>query len=183
MIQRIYLDMDGVIADFTSAILARFGIYDYHPRKWDFYEDLGIKKRQFFAACASHEFWVNIPETPWAMRLYNALSRYAPVTIATHPTHSPESLSGKVEWLQERFGNEFGDYMLCGGGSKHLLAAPSALLIDDNEEYCEAFQDRGGAAILFPATYNSNRGHVGSELAFVMSEVESICRAMQEVLV
>ncbi|MEM7314964.1 MAG: hypothetical protein AAF497_17600, partial [Planctomycetota bacterium] len=52
----IYLDCDGVLADFAGAAGRRHGIPEV-PNKWDWYKDHGLTTTEFFDRLRDVEFW------------------------------------------------------------------------------------------------------------------------------
>ena len=161
----IYLDLDGVCTDFISAgavaigqdpaqVLARWA----RDFKGEFrvHVVMGTERGEFWQALddAGEVFWVELEEYPWFKELYDALSNLAPVIFLSSATRAPSCLSGKLKWLQARFGRKFRDYIFTA--HKQQLASPSALLVDDYERNVEGFLGAGGSAVLFPQPWNSN---------------------------
>jgi hypothetical protein len=57
------------------------------------------------------------------------------------------------------------------GASKHLMANPKHLLIDDNARNCQKFSDAGGLAILFPQRWNECYDYTGDKCAYIISRI------------
>ena len=146
MITCIDLDMDGVLVDFLGAVtkvLPQADISQYslglHPKALN---NIMHKNRLW---------WANLEWTVHGQALFNACIESAlPVLIMTQPADAC-SAAGKIDWLEKH----------CGPGqryslttSKHHLARPGSLLIDDNQRHCEAYTQHGGSAFLWPAPYN-----------------------------
>lgn len=169
-IERIYCDMDGVLTDFVGGAAYLFGA-DPRDLKWSPAEGtsktvssvhipLGITDDELWAkiAAAGVSFWENLEKHEWADDLWKHLNKTAPTLIASSPAlvGAPESAYGKVKWLQKWRGKDFQDYILIRG-NKHLLAGPTAVLIDDYGRNVKEFREAGGHAILFPRPWNENR--------------------------
>lgn len=173
-IEAIYLDMDGVLADFvTSSILAlgrtpeevlpRVKPGDYNG----IYDALGMSESEFWkridalggGRAPGSLLWENMTPYPWRDKVLAACRKIAPTWILTAPSRNPGSSFGKVAWLQEWLGASFRDYVLAP--RKWHLARPGALLIDDHDENVSKWRERGGEAILFPRLWNS--GHACAE--------------------
>ena len=118
-------------------------------------------------------FWRNLEEYPWFWNLYNQLKGFGDVIFCSKPAISPQSLKGKLEWLQDRFGKEFRDYVFTD--KKFYLANPNTVLIDDDERQVDPFRSYGGKAILFPQLWNINYKYMPYSLDFVMQMFCSEC--------
>lgn len=143
----IYLDMDGVIADWDGSVEKLVG----KPRS-------EISKRQVWKAInkKGFDFWANLDPYPWAMDLVMELKALGKVTICSSPSHDPMSVGGKLEWLQKFFGRRnFRDFIFTP--QKHLLSRRGDFLIDDREKHADSFSAGGGTGILFPQPWNRNK--------------------------
>lgn len=154
----ILLDMDGVVAHFTAQ-LAPLG-HRNHDQPYcdpsDIQEFYGFRTMSeiWKAVDAQGEaFWADMPELPWARRLYSRLCELAPVVFCTSPAYNPVCAAGKVQWLQRFTGNRrIRDFVLTP--RKHLLASDRTILIDDLDYNVQGFRQAGGQAILFPSSNN-----------------------------
>ena len=164
-IEQIYVDMDGVLADFlTGAIwLMRGGPADPILRAWsddpDICPQLGVTMNElwFRIDCAGEAFWAGLHAFPWARFLFECCSDVAPTVVLSSPSWDPSSVSGKLLWLNKHMGKgrAFRRYLL--GPPKHMVAAPGRVLIDDREKNCWLWEEHGGTAILFPSPSNRRR--------------------------
>jgi 5'(3')-deoxyribonucleotidase len=175
----IYLDLDGVCVDFVSAGLRANGfdpaeVYTSwqrdHLGEYPIHHVIGISARTYWTAIAAlgAEFWENLEEYPWFWELYNTLQDTAPVLFLTSSTRAPATLSGKMQWLQNRFGTTFRDYIFTP--HKQQLASPKALLIDDYDRNVDDFIAAGGSAIRFPQLWNRNHA-IQDSLAYTLGMV------------
>lgn len=161
MIDRILLDMDGVLCDFMkSACLLwdRPQVADeLEIGQYMINEPLGLTMTQFWQGIDNHGNWWcdGMLQFEWARPLYKELSNIAPVTIATKPNRDPHCPSGKFRWLKKHIPKSTRSFMI--GQDKYLMAKPNHVLIDDHEDNITLFKRHGGEAILFPALYNNNR--------------------------
>lgn len=80
-------------------------------------------------ATLGESFWIDLRPYPWFEELHRRLSEVGHVVFCTSSTRAPACLSGKLHWMQERFGVEFQDYILTA--HKDRLAHANAFLIDD----------------------------------------------------
>ena len=184
VIDRVLIDMDGVLADFARHALAKFDrldVYDNWPSgKYEIDEIVGIPQDEFWAELDKEgpEFWSSLPVLPWAIELCALARKYSslPFHISTSPSRAPASSMGKVHWLQQFFDPRFRRYML--GSHKYLMAKPGVVLLDDSDAKCAKFIESGGGAILLPHPWNANYSKVregaphGGRLEFVEEQLE-----------
>ncbi len=174
-IERVFLDMDGVLTDFVGAMLRLLGreeaLQSWPPGVWDMPQALRMEPAELWGRIAreGERFWAELEAYPWVDELLGLVAQFAPFTILSSPSSQPESLSGKLRWLQKRFGPAFRDYLI--GPPKHLCARPDVVLIDDSDENVSRFRLNGGHAILFPQPWNSNHGLVERRLDYVRDEL------------
>lgn len=168
----VYVDIDGVAADFVGAALAVHDaphMLDRWPGgEWNIAQVLGMSDRSFWAAIdqAGHPFWAGLAlhdELMSALFWHLTMARTATGDafdwyFLSQPSRDPGSASGKLAWMQELYGREFCNYFLAGG-PKHLLARPGACLIDDSDANVDQFRAAGGEAVLVPRPWNSMHAH------------------------
>ena len=171
-VRHIFVDMDGVLADFVTAavhlhcrpeVLQGWPLGEFEcPRVleispsafWNRIDDVG------------DSFWSGLEPFPWMRDLLERLREIAPVTIASSPSYDPASLAGKVRWLQTHLGRKFRDYLI--GPPKYLLARADTVLVDDSDRNINRFREHGGIGVLFPQNWNSNHPHTADRLQFVV---------------
>ncbi len=157
MANLVLVDMDGVLSDFSAAACELFD----KPKpiakhvNLPLHEAIGIPVGLLWARIekAGRSFWENMPETDFARPLIELLrAQNIPWVIASSPTLSPASASGKMLWIHKRFGKRFRDFAITP--RKELLAGPERVLIDDTHKHVNAFLAAGGKAILVPTLEN-----------------------------
>ena len=138
---------------------------------------MGLDMDSYWGAVVAEgeAFWVNLQEYEWYPELFRSLQNMGDVVFLTSGTYAPWSLSGKLKWLQKRFGKSFQGYIMTA--KKHLLANSSTILIDDYEKNVMTFREYGGNAVLFPQIWNSNH-EVGDRLLFTLKSGEQITSRM-----
>ncbi len=171
--------MDGVCVDFIGAALSTQG-YDAAEvlKRWRaehpgslFPEPLIDKSAmEFFTHENLHEadFWGNLVPYPWFDSMYEELSRLGHVVFLTAPTNAPGCVQGKHEWLNEKFGNSFTDFIFTR--HKDRLAYDNAYLIDDMPFNTEPFDKRNGHGILFPQIWNKHH-NIEDPLAHIIDSL------------
>lgn len=177
----VFLDMDGVIVDFVQAALDVHHRRDLTPEditEYDMAGIMGLTEKEFWALidAAGPPFWRDMPVYPWFEPLMAHLKRVAEkIIFVTTPGWHHASLLGKKYWLNEHFGHRFRDYILTS--HKHYLAGtPRSVLIDDSPHNVKAFEEAGGAAVLFPRPWNGTDIPDGTDL--VTWTVERAKRAL-----
>lgn len=159
MIERVYLDVHGTVADFVGAWCALTG--RAMPERWP----AGVwSLEEVFEASTSEiwdpiaragaSWWASLPPTPEAASIL-ALARSISdsVVFATSPA-SPGSdrcaeAAGSTRLILDRYGDS--PRILA---SKSELAKPGRLLIDDSPAQVDAWRQAGGVALLVPRPWN-----------------------------
>lgn len=163
-ITRIFLDLDGVLADWASAAIRLHGrdpehvLASWPPGVCELADVLSVSGNTMWKPinAAGAEFWANLEPLPWMHELFEACASMAPTTILTSPSKHPSAPTGKTAWLQRHFGSDFRAYLI--GPDKAACARRGAVLIDDRDDGCRGFEAAGGHAVVFPQPWNS--GHV-----------------------
>jgi len=160
--QQIFLDMDGVLCDWTGAACRLFGrdpnkVTATWGEQYDICPELGITTNELWRAvdAAGADFWADLEPLPWAQELYTLCMSYGPVSILTSPSRHPSSHVGKLAWLERHLPQALGAYLM--GRNKAACSHPGAVLIDDTEKNIKAWEARGGFGVLFPAPWNEWR--------------------------
>jgi len=149
----IYLDMDGVIADFDQRFLDISGMTpseykDKHGKKkfWDLIDEKNKVK-----------FWAGIPLMPEAKKLVDYVSQYD-YEILTAPSVKKQSKVGKLVWLRKIHPDLFPNKPKVNfkpAKEKHqikLNLTKSDILIDDKASTIDNWNSSGGTGILHTST-------------------------------
>lgn len=146
----LFLDLDGVMADFDGYFPVVFGI---HPRELFYHQrmDLITKHPSFFR---------DLPPIEGALEFFQEIKDYRPVVLTSCPSANyAVAAQQKRAWVREHLGNEVMVLPVLGGATKPLfLQHPRDILIDDWSPTIEAWSLAGGAAILhrsYPATLDA----------------------------
>ena len=147
---KVYLDMDGVLADFDQRFRDLSGM---EPR--DFENKYGKK------ACWNLideenkiKFWVGIPVMPGAADLVDAVKDYD-YELLTSPSAKKQSYLGKILWVRNNTGNVFPSKPRINfkkAKEKHLVKpqlAKTDILIDDREDTIGRWNAAGGTGIVY----------------------------------
>lgn len=180
----VYLDMDGVIADFSKKALSLWGIESSAVEEikgWDQIHTVVSKhvgfevtEEKLWKTIESYgsEFYRDIPPYIWGKNLYNALSKRVPVVLMTTAI-SPRAAMGKMQWMHRWFPDAMRHAIT---PCKHHFARPTALLIDDAENNVRAFSRHGGQSFLWPMPWNQPGSGAYNEdvLMSALAEIEVI---------
>lgn len=157
---QIFLDMDGVIADFVGAI------HKAHGREYC-YSDLAVRGQfeippiwgctaEEFWKPDSSEFWDSIEPMPDAGEIVSILSGLidsSEIAVLTSPSDGSGCVPGKRAWIKRYFPQLQKNMIFTS--AKQFLAGPDKLLVDDRDKNVADFRKYGGQAILIPRHWNS----------------------------
>lgn len=189
MINSIYLDLDGVLADFVSSALEAHkkdvaaAFQEWPPGEYNALPKLcGVESEEEFWAGVNEykphwekhgtpgaHLWQNLKVYPWADLLWNLCEERSPTWVMTSPARSAGSAFGKIEWLQKWKGEKFRRYVIAP--NKAHLGKPGALLIDDDPNNVKKWIAQGGHAILFPRLWNERHERHDRPMETILPEL------------
>ena len=136
----IYLDMDGVLADF-----------DKEYRKID---PEKVDRKKFIYAVMEHKIFEKLDPMPDAKYLLDYVSKLKDVEIEILTSmgtydykRGSEAQRQKLNWLQ-KMGIPYRANFVCAKQEKAKYAGGKCILIDDSVGCVVPFRERGGTAIL-----------------------------------
>jgi len=137
---KIYLDMDGVIADWAGYFENIFGVpVEYYDSQH------GKEKRKADINQNSPEFYRNMPWTKDGKLLFNFVKEF-PSEILSHAPEK-ETKVGKLQWLKDK-NIDMHPNLVDKRLDKAKYASPESILVDDREDNIQDFIDAGGIGIL-----------------------------------
>lgn len=147
-ITKIYLDMDGVIADFNRRYKE---LYKIEPKEADTYKTFD----KFFNIFIAERQFAKLDLMPDAMELINYL-RSLPIPTEILSSTSSEKRDAdireqKIEWLNKH-NLEFPVNLVPGKRFKRTFSNPNSLLIDDTSQNIDQWRVEGGIGILHTDT-------------------------------
>jgi len=165
---RLYLDVDGVLADFTTGLMRALGIpyyypeelYSFKPGVWDYFPELKDRYDVTFEQCnavCNREFWANLN---WMfdghdiMRVVRGVSDIEDICLLTSPMPNLGSASGKMAWVEKNL-PPMKKKTIITNVDKGEFAAPDRILIDDRDENVDSWRAAGGIGIVCPRPWNS----------------------------
>lgn len=143
MINKIAIDLDGVIVDFLKGAIEA-GIYNPETGKMD--------EQKLEDADAG--FWSGLPSIVEGMWLYSRLYAYSKkkdftLYVLSHAINDA-AREGKKEWIEKNLHiNPMNVVFVAKRRDKNDFADSETVLIDDYEKNCEEFEKSGGKAVLF----------------------------------
>jgi 5'-nucleotidase len=137
---RVYVDLDGVLADFDAHFPALFGVD--HRKMLD--DDM-------WAQINAHpSYFRDMPQCPGAKTFFETIDGLNPVILTACPrTNYANAARQKREWVREHLGHWVTVLPVMGGHNKPLfMHAAGDILIDDFKKNTDAWEEAAGVSIL-----------------------------------
>jgi len=172
---RLYLDLDGVMADFDAHFPAVFGL-----------DHRGMADDAMWATINAHpSYFRDMPPCPGAVEFFREIGHLDPIILTACPrTNYPHVARQKREWVREHLSATTTVLPVMGGHNKPLfMHAPGDILIDDFEKNTRAWSEAGGVAILhrgFASTRHDLRDHFGRIDAYARKAADAARRAHEQ---
>ena len=145
---KVYVDMDGVVADFDSHYEALTGVRcppieaPISPEE---------KKAKWAAINGSGTFFLDLPLMPGAMFLWKALEPLNPIILTATSQRAKGCAEQKREWCRRRLNLQDDARVIIVEHRSHKkrFCQPGDILIDDRPELIDQWNKAGGIGILF----------------------------------
>ncbi len=182
--QRCFLDIDGVLADFDSGAHKALGLsfdkghwpYTRGPGGWDWYEELGLSLEEFDSHLG-FDFWANLEWMPDGHDILRTVLRFfspKQITLLTTPMPNVMSASGKVAWVKEHLPAYDNSLMVITDSKSVLAQVPGAVLVDDCQKNVNQWRAAGGVAVLVPRPWNNMYAFAESAVEDVRIQLEAL---------
>ena len=174
---KLYVDMDGVLSNFEKGCKDIFDWPNKELGKEDISSFLGLTKRDFWKKIDSYgeKWWAELEQEEWFDELLEVINFYdSNWKILSSPSRSPYAASGKILWLQKRFGHDFKRFHITPAKNKCDLANRQSVLIDDNDDNCREFREKLGYSVLFPTKRNNNINFDDQKIEYVKNQLHLI---------
>lgn len=136
--RQLFLDCDGVLADFDSHVEPIFGL---PPRQ----AEAKIGTEKFWAELRSRRnFYRTLPLMPDAQRLFDAVKHLDPIILTGCP-RGGWAEPQKMAWAAEHFPGT--QIITCMSIDKRLHMKPGDVLVDDYLKYRQRWEEAGGMFI------------------------------------
>lgn len=177
MAKRVFLDLDGVLADFIGGVLKLHNLPYSHIKdmkgSYGVAKYLNLSEKDFWGELNKHpDFWHSLSTTKEANDLVEniySLVDSSSVYLLTSPSRNEHAYSGKYLWVKKHFPDLLPRLILTS--HKHLLADRFHILVDDSDKNCNDFKKAGGNAILFPRPWNSKFSLATKGYELVIKEI------------
>lgn len=162
-LERIYLDMDGVLSDFDKALRLR-GVVDnethfiHKPR--DTWTPAQVDLDRRVRECMEDQsFWAGITICPGAYELWDYCKGFDLHVLTATPevTSIREAIAQtKREWIWDHFGHFPVEHIIvCRRAEKAAFSKPGHVLVDDMPSNCTEWLKGGGNSVLHSTAANS----------------------------
>lgn len=135
---RLFLDMDGVLADMVGHYTTHFGVVLDHdaPDPPDLWTNI-----------ASHPNWfADLPPMPGGVAFFDALRAYAPTILSGVPKSLPDAPAQKRRWVDTHLGPDV-PLITTKSARKKDYGNPGDILVDDWTKYKALWEKMGGIFI------------------------------------
>ena len=158
----IYVDLDGVLADFTKGAIRMFeklGVegVDYSQVR---YETSPAYREMMWKTCTEYqeqggELWYELDLMEDALELWEYVKPYNPQILSAtgHPKYNAEGQ--KRRWVPEKLGEGVVVNLTRKAAEKSRHAAPHRILIDDKHKAIKPWVERGGIGIVHTSSRNT----------------------------
>lgn len=130
---QIFVDMDGVLADFDAGYELQFG---FRPSKADDNVDWNAVRSVI-------GFYENLPPMHDMHTLWAHVEPYKPIVLTGVPSSVGEAPENKRAWVRKNLGSHV-EVRCCRSRDKSLHASRGDILIDDWDKYRHLWIARGG---------------------------------------
>jgi 5'(3')-deoxyribonucleotidase len=156
---RLFLDADGVLADFDEGVRRLLGM---GPKEYEQHHGRGSFWRHLVRA---ENFYGSLPEMPDARLLFDRVKHLDP-TILTGLPLGNWAAAQKIEWAAEHFPGV--PIITCMARDKHKHMHAGDVLVDDRENHRAAYE---AAGVIF--IHHRNAADSLRQLATIYPSVEA----------
>jgi len=145
---KIFVDMDGVVADFVEGI--KKIIPDYDDSR---YGKEPKYRSMMWAAVKKHtkeggELWYDLPMMPDGQKLWDYVEVHDPEILTATGDHKLGAGEQKKKWIIDHFGNDIVVNVVERSEEKAKFADDNYILIDDRKKSIDPWVAAGGIGIL-----------------------------------
>ena len=138
MKRQLYLDCDGVLADFDRGAEAILGM---RPKAFQQRYNIG---RMWAKLASAPDFYGTLPLMPGAVELFDAVKHLDPVILTGLPRGN-WAADQKVRWAAEHFPGT--RIITCMAVNKRNHCVPGDVLVDDTLKHAHLWEKAGGIFI------------------------------------
>lgn len=172
----VFLDMDGVIADFVGSTCKAHGLESPYGNTnclgiFEMEQCWGMSEEDFWKPLGTFEFWADMPKTPEADEIVDfLLCKFGKenICILTNPSFYDGCISAKKQWVKKNYPMLAGQMLF--GSQKQFLAGSGRFLVDDRDKNIQSFNKFGGHGITVPRPWNHRYFYSDTVMQFIKSE-------------
>lgn len=186
---RIFIDMDGVIADFIGSACRWHNVENPYTRPdgprgdeaWEVLDYINVEPRKFWSALG-YNFWESMEPTSDGSLIVKAaeyLYGHQAICFLSSPCQTEGCAEGKRAWLEKHYP---GYPLLLSVAVKNcappksFVATADALLIDDSYVNVRKFVEAGGKGILVPRFWNRRHPDIDWAANYVATQLGAYCQ-------
>lgn len=146
----LYLDMDGVQADFFGAWAKIHGKTNYKDIGDKLSREQSITNLNTRGPQFIEEFFATLPVLSGGQRIVEWIKKNrVPYTVLSAPLRGNEeaSIRGKLTWLDQYNPGSSQDAIFTNNKAQHAVTSQPNVLVDDYGKYVDLWQDAGGIAV------------------------------------
>lgn len=153
-LRKLYVDLDGVLADFDRDVEELTGKSPAEWKKKDGLDNLPQHSHDdsaMWEAIHKHkDFYRNLKKMPDADELWDYVLKYEPNILTAIPrrTSVPDAEEHKREWVKEHLGKHVPFFIGPYSKNKQRFSKKGYILIDDRPSNIEEWEEKGGTGIL-----------------------------------
>ncbi len=143
---RIFVDLDGVMADLDKHVKAISGMTFAELRAahgGDGFTQFVDSERE-----QGHSIFDQLDPMPDAHVLWNYIVKYNPDILTATGYPQATAAAEKIRWVHDNLDGFNEIYTTTSGADKHEYAAPNHILIDDRDKSINPWREAGGIGIL-----------------------------------
>lgn len=153
----VFLDLDGVIANFCDAACCVHNVTSpyMNPKNhgiWDMYSLMGMPAH-VVESKFDFKFWLGLEKMDDAKLILAFAKKLGPVYFLSAPVKTRGCRDGKHAWVSKHYPEH--ELIMCSAKAKRAMAHSRSWLIDDRDSNVEEFRENGGNAVLVPRPWNS----------------------------
>lgn len=155
---RIFLDLDGVLVNWSGGLCNLLGIDPYCKEAQEILSsDKPIEGWKFGSKddvenavlSAGYDFWINLETLPWAERLIQLCAKYGEVYFLTSPHIFHAGAHAKFDYIYDNFNST----NIAITKHKYLCAKPNHILIDDYIKNLDEWEKESGTGFKWPCQW------------------------------
>ena len=133
----LFIDLDGVLADFDTHYYNLFGIWPLKDADDNLWRNVHKTDRFFF----------NLPPTEDMEDLWDYVEKHNPTILTGVPASKNDKfILDKMEWVKKHIGAHV-EVICCRSKEKSLYMKPGDIIVDDWEKYKHLWVEKGGVWI------------------------------------